>query len=280
MAISMLMPLSMILSGATLTALILKASILKALFQCIVAMVFLFTLGFFFNFGIVDIATKCFLYWLPVIFITLIFKKNSSFTLTVQLLSIISILFLIYFFIVVGQPDIFWSEILINFSTILTDSGLREEALLIQNQMNLIIEQISSIIAVMIWSSYVFILAFGLNIYNSDENTPNSLDSFSDLNLGKFIAVFAALCSLSLFFVDIYWLKNLTYMLLLFFWMQGLAVIHWFRNKRTIPRFLLAIIYVLLPVFNVLIVMLLAVVGYTDAWFNFRSRIKQLNIKN
>tara|TARA_B100000925_G_scaffold220711_1_gene169487 strand:- start:356 stop:1186 length:831 start_codon:yes stop_codon:yes gene_type:complete len=276
MAISMLMPFSMILSGATLTVLILKASILKALFQCIVAMVFLIILGFFLNFGIVDIATNSFLYWLPVIFITLIYKKNSSFTLTVQLLSIISIIFLIYFFIVVGQPDTFWSEILNNLSTILTDSGLRDEALLIQNQMNLIIEQISSIIAVMIWSSYVFILAFGLNIYNSDESTSNSLDSFSDLNLGKFIAVFAALCSLSLFFADIYWLKNLTYMLLLFFWLQGLAVIHWFRNKRIIPRFLLVIIYVLLPVFNVLIVMLLAVVGYTDAWFNFRSRIKTI----
>ena len=146
--------------------------------------------------------------------------------------------------------------------------------------MNLIIEQISSIIAVMIWSSYVFILAFGLNIYNSDESIPNSLDSFSDLNLGKYIAVFAALCSLSLFFSDIYWLKNLTYMLLLFFWLQGLSVIHWLRGKRIIPRFFLVIIYVLLPVFNVLIVMLLAVVGYTDAWFNFRSRIKQLKIKN
>ncbi len=276
MAISMLMPFSMIVSGATLTVLILKSSILKALFQCIVAMVFLIILGFFLNFGIVDIATNSFLYWLPVIFITLIYKKNSSFTLTVQLLSIISIIFLIYFFIVVGQPDTFWSEILNNLSTILTDSGLRDEALLIQNQMNLIIEQISSIIAVMIWSSYVFILAFGLNIYNSDESTSNSLDSFSDLNLGKFIAVFAALCSLSLFFADIYWLKNLTYMLLLFFWLQGLAVIHWFRNKRIIPRFLLVIIYVLLPVFNVLIVMLLAVVGYTDAWFNFRSRIKTI----
>ena len=276
MAISMLMPFSMILSGATLTVLILKASILKALFQCTVAMVFLIILGFFLNFGIVDIATNSFLYWLPVIFITLIYKKNSSFTLTVQLLSIISIIFLIYFFIVVGQPDTFWSEILNNLSTILTDSGLRDEALLIQKQMNLIIEQISSIIAVMIWSSYVFILAFGLNIYNSDESTSNSLDSFSDLNLGKFIAVFAALCSLSLFFADIYWLKNLTYMLLLFFWLQGLAVIHWFRNKRIIPRFLLVIIYVLLPVFNVLIVMLLAVVGYTDAWFNFRSRIKTI----
>jgi len=276
MAISMLMPFSMILSGATLTVLILKSSILKALFQCIVAMVFLIILGFFLNFGIVDIATNSFLYWLPVIFITLIYKKNSSFTLTVQLLSIISIIFLIVFFIVVGQPDTFWSEILNNLSTILTDSGLRDEALLIQNQMNLIIEQISSIIAVMIWSSYVFILAFGLNIYNSDESTSNSLDSFSDLNLGKFIAVFAALCSLSLFFADIYWLKNLTYMLLLFFWLQGLAVIHWFRNKRIIPRFFLVIIYVLLPVFNVLIVMLLAVVGYTDAWFNFRSRIKTI----
>tara|TARA_B100000579_G_C22733412_1_gene805443 strand:- start:50 stop:868 length:819 start_codon:yes stop_codon:yes gene_type:complete len=268
------MPFSMILSGATLTALILKASILKALFQCLVAIIFLFILGFFFNFGIVDIATNGFLYWLPVICITLLFKKNSSFTLTIQLLSIISILFLIYFFIVVGQPDIFWSKILINFSTILSDSGLRDEALLIQNQMNLIIDQISSIIAVMIWSIYVFILAFGLNIYNSNENTPNSLDSFSDLNLGKYIAVFAALCSLSLFFLDVYWLKNLTYMLLLFFWLQGLSVVHWFRGKKIIPRFLLVIIYVLLPVFNILIVMLLAVVGYTDAWFNFRSKIK------
>jgi hypothetical protein len=35
----------------------------------------------------------------------------------------------------------------------------------------------------------------------------------------------------------------------------------------------LIVVYALLPVLNALLVMALAVLGYTDAWFGYRTRI-------
>jgi membrane-anchored glycerophosphoryl diester phosphodiesterase (GDPDase) len=66
---------------------------------------------------------------------------------------------------------------------------------------------------------------------------------------------------------------NLAYLCFLFFWLQGLSLIHWFHEKGLLPTLGLILTYVMLPFLNVFMVMILAVAGYTDAWFNFRLRI-------
>jgi uncharacterized protein YybS (DUF2232 family) len=59
------------------------------------------------------------------------------------------------------------------------------------------------------------------------------------------------------------------------FWLQGLAIIHWLHAERGMPVLLVILAYALLPFLNALLLMALAVVGYIDAWFEFRrSRLR------
>jgi uncharacterized protein YybS (DUF2232 family) len=58
------------------------------------------------------------------------------------------------------------------------------------------------------------------------------------------------------------------------FWLQGLAILHWLHAEQRLPVFVVIMTYALLPFLNVLLVISLAVVGYMDAWFDFRARAK------
>jgi hypothetical protein len=49
---------------------------------------------------------------------------------------------------------------------------------------------------------------------------------------------------------------------------------HWLHAGKRLPLFVLLTTYafLLVPVLNGLIVIALAILGYLDAWFNFRAR--------
>ena len=273
----MLMPFSVLLSGATIFALVLNFPLIRIAVQSILALGILTLIGLFLNFGFYEIFLNSLFVWLPAILLAMVYVKSSSTTLTIQVLSLITIGALLIFYLLVENPESFWNQILINTKDILLESGLDDEAMIIQDQMNLISGQIVSMIGVMIWSLYSFLVTLGVNISHSNDVDSKKSGSFINLNLGKSIASIAALSSLSLFVFDSLWIENLAYMSLLFFWLQGLSIIHWLRANNIISRFFLVFLYILFPILNIFIVMLLAVVGYTDAWFNFRSKIKVFN---
>ena len=273
----MLVPFSVLLSGATMFALVLNFPLIRIAVQSLFALGILTLIGLFLNFGFYEIFLNSLFVWLPAILLALVYVKSSSTTLTIQVLSLITIGALLIFYLLVENPESFWNQILINTKDILLESGLNDEAVIIQDQMNLISGQIASMIGVMIWSLYSFLVTLGVNISHSNDVNSKKNGSFINLNLGKSIASIAALSSLSLFVFDSLWIENLAYMSLLFFWLQGLSIIHWLRANDIISRFFLVFLYILFPILNIFIVMLLAVVGYTDAWFNFRSKIKVFN---
>jgi uncharacterized protein YybS (DUF2232 family) len=69
------------------------------------------------------------------------------------------------------------------------------------------------------------------------------------------------------------WLQSLAVVLLAVFWIQGLAVLHWMFVDGELPMFVVITVYVLLPFLHVFLIMALAVIGYTDAWFRYRRRV-------
>jgi len=73
------------------------------------------------------------------------------------------------------------------------------------------------------------------------------------------------------------WLQSLAIVLLAVFWLQGLAVIHWMVVDGELPLFVAIMVYVLLPFLHLFLMMALAVVGYTDAWFGYRRRVVKSN---
>ena len=273
----MLMPFSVLLSGATMFALVLNFSLIRIAVQSVFALGILTLIGLVLNFGFYEIFLNSLLVWIPAILLALVYVKSSSTTLTIQVLSLMTIGALLIFYLLVKNPELFWNQILINTKDILLESGLNNEAMIIQDQMNLISGQIVAMIGVMVWSLYSFLVTLGVNISQSNDTNAKNNGSFINLNLGKSIASIAAISSLCLFVFDYLWVDNLAYMSLLFFWLQGLSIIHWLRANNIISRFFLIFLYILFPILNIFIVMLLAVVGYTDAWFNFRSKIKVFN---
>ena len=77
------------------------------------------------------------------------------------------------------------------------------------------------------------------------------------------------------FVIDATWLQNIAFMVFVMFMLQGLAIVHWLRGEAVLPAFAVVGVYVLLPFLQVLLVMVLALIGYTYAWFDFRRRFKK-----
>ncbi len=81
-----------------------------------------------------------------------------------------------------------------------------------------------------------------------------------------------AVASVAAVFVEVVWLRNFAFFVFVIFWIQGLAILHWLHAEKRLPLVLLLVVYALIPLLSALPVISLAVVGYTDAWFDFRAR--------
>jgi uncharacterized protein YybS (DUF2232 family) len=75
--------------------------------------------------------------------------------------------------------------------------------------------------------------------------------------------------------VDVPWIQNVAFVLFVVFWLQGLAIVHWMHAQQMLPVGAVAAIYVLLPFLQVLLITGLGILGYMDAWFEFRRRMKK-----
>ena len=270
----MILPFSIILGGATIISLALKYRFINILKQCFISISGLILLGLVVNITIYEILITALMTWMPALILVMILQRTRSFVLTIQISAIVAILLLLLFYFLVGNTGLFWNQILINLSEILVQSGLTEQANIIKNQSAVISQQMTILMITMTWSMYSIILILGCAIYRASTLEVLDYGKFSDLNFGRFFAIITAISSLLLFVFNVEWLINLAYLCFLFFWLQGLALIHWFHEEGSLPTIGLILVYVMLPFLNVLIIMILAVAGYTDAWFNYRLRMK------
>ena len=87
--------------------------------------------------------------------------------------------------------------------------------------------------------------------------------------------VFFFLASLLALVVNGVWLQNVAFVMFAMFWLQGLAIVHWLHAEEILPLGAVVAVYVLLPLLQVLVSTALAIIGYMDAWFGFRRRIKK-----
>jgi uncharacterized protein YybS (DUF2232 family) len=69
------------------------------------------------------------------------------------------------------------------------------------------------------------------------------------------------------------WVQNVAFVLFVIFWLEGLALLHWLRRAGRLPTLVLAAVYVLTVLLGPVLVTAVGVIGYTDAWFNYRPRI-------
>ena len=123
------------------------------------------------------------------------------------------------------------------------------------------------------WLLHVVAFLAGYAAYMSLPGKSDGFGRFSELNFGRVLALVLALTSIAAMFSAWFWLQNTALLLFAIFWLQGLAVLHWLRARGQFPGILLAAVYVLTLLLGPLLVSAVGVMGYTDAWFDYRLRI-------
>jgi hypothetical protein len=207
--------------------------------------------------------------WLPVLLLAVVLLSTRSLTLTVQVSVIVAVTTMIGFYVVVADPVAFWQPYLDLMAEVARQSGLQ----LNEELLNAEVMTVSAALA--FWMLYVTGLLLGYALYRKLPAETSHYGWFRDLNFGRVIAFTMALVSLLAVVVGVTWLKNVAFVLFVTFWIQGLALLHFMRAEKLIPSGAVVAVYVLVPLLQVLMITALAVVGYMDAWFGFRRRLKK-----
>ena len=266
LATTLLLPAPQLTSGVIMVLLLLGQGTKLAIIEAAIAASVLLTVSLLFGVSIPSVVSLMTATWLPVLLLALLLVSSRSLTLTMQVSVIVAALALTGFYVVVADPVAFWQPYITAMAEVVRQNNLQLNTELLTAE----VMTVSAVLA--FWMLYTAGLLLGYALYKRLPRETSDFGRFRDLNFGRVIASTMALTSLLAFVVDVTWLQNLAFVMFVVFWIQGLAIVHWMRVKRRLPLAAVIAVYALLPFLQILLMTALAVLGYADAWFNFRRR--------
>jgi len=272
LALTLLMPLVQILSGAIIAFLVLYQGPTKSMLQGMVAVAIVSAIALITGGSAVAALIGGLVTWTPVFLLAALLRQWRSVNLALQVSVIVALLGMLAFFVVVPDPIAFWKSVLSAFSLVFSEAGLHEQADVLLTQQDVIAPQMTLIFVFTSWSMIVCMTLLGNALYQKLPGSSPNYGQFRDLNFGRVLAIVMAVTSLAAMASSAVWIQNVSFLMFSVFWLQGLAIAHWLRAEGRMPGFALVLVYVLLPILNFLVVVGLAVAGYADAWFAFRRR--------
>lgn len=99
---------------------------------------------------------------------------------------------------------------------------------------------------------------------------------FHELRLGQSMALMASLVLAAVWLLKLPVLTNLVLLVILIYALQGIALLHGVVSKARLNRFWLVGFYALMLVMPLYVLLLLCLLGFIDAWLDFRARLKPL----
>ena len=269
LTVSLLLPAPQLTSGAILVLLVLAQGVRTATIEASIAAVLLALVSLFLGGSLASVFVLAAGTWVPVISLAIVLAKVRSLTLTLQVSVIVATAVLLLFQIAVPDPSAFWQPYLDVIIEMIRDNGLQLDT-------SLLTADVMTISAVLVfWMLYTSALSIGYWMYGQSSAETADFGRFQDLNFGRVIAFTMALASLLALVIDATWLSSVAFVLFVMFMMQGLAIMHWLHGRGILPLVAVVSTYVLLPFLQVLLVMVLALIGYSDAWFGFRRRFNK-----
>lgn len=267
LAVTLLLPAPQLTSGAIMVLLVLVQGIRLAVIEASVAAPVLAVAFVLFGGTLASVIVLMAVTWVPVMLLAVSLVTMRSLTLTLQMTVIVAVAALLVFQIAVPDPTAFWQPYLDIMAAVIRENGLQLDT-------ELLTADVMTISAVLVfWMLYTVALLIGYWLYQQLPVEVHDFGRFRDLNFGRVIAFTMLLASLLALVIDATWLQNVAFVTFVMFMMQGLAIIHWLHGEGILPVAALVAVYVLLPFLQVLLVMVLALIGYADAWFGFRRRM-------
>lgn len=275
LAATLLLPLLQVLSGVIMALLVLRQGIRVAAIEGLVAGGLLALIALIVNAPVPDVIVAMLTTWLPALLLAALLQFSRSLTLTMQVSVIVAAVIVIVFHVVVSDPLAFWQSMLTVMAEISQEMGLQEQAEFLVSEQLLVAGQMTMMVVFSTWTLYAAIILLGYLLYKNLPVETRDFGKFRDLNFGRVIALLMASASLLAVVTNAMWLQNIAFLLFAVFWLQGLAVVHWLHAEGHMPIFAVIAVYALMPILHVMLVMALAVLGYTDAWFRYR-RIRKV----
>ena len=273
LAATLLLPLLQMVSGVIMVLLVLKQGARTAVLEAAVAGVILALVALVTGSPLMQILVAALSTWLPAIMLGLVLQATRSLTLTVQVSVLVAALAVVGFYIVIDDLVAYWDPVMTVLLEWTRANNLQEQARLMESDPVMTANMLTMAIVLSTWMLYSVYLVFGYWLYKLIPGESGDYGRFSDLNFGRVIALIMALLSLLAFVTGAAWLQSVAFVLFAVFWLQGLAVVHWLHSVGNLPLLVVIMTYVLLPFLHVFLIMALAVLGYTDAWFTFRRRV-------
>jgi uncharacterized protein YybS (DUF2232 family) len=210
--------------------------------------------------------------WLPGMALALLLQRMRSLTLLLQTTVLAAMVVIAGLYVVLGDPAAYWYAMLEHFAGVWRDAGLQQEAEIFVELLPYA-PQMTGIFVSIGWLLHVVAFLTGYAAYISLPGQSDGFGRFLDLNFGRVLALALALASIAAMITASIWVQNVAFVLFVIFWLQGLALLHWLRRAGRLPTVVLAAVYVLTVLLGPVLITAVGVIGYTDAWFNYRPRI-------
>lgn len=206
-------------------------------------------------------------FWFMVVLVAEVLRRSNNLALAILTGLVIVVLMVLACFILVPDPVQMWYELIIQFvqTTGLDLPGLSDQQ--IKLWAKLMTGGLATTGLILIVVSVLFGRWWQARLVESD----GFRQEFHQLRLGRVLTVIAVGLLVLSVVTDSALLVALSAPTLVVYLFQGLAVIHAFVRQQTNSSWSIAIVYVLLILFQQL-VLLISLMGIVDAWLDSRRR--------
>jgi hypothetical protein len=273
LAATLLLPLLQIVSGIVMVLLVLRQGLLLATVEGLIAGALVALVNAAAGMPVAAVITNVAIVWLPAVVLAAILQRTQSLTLTLQVTVLLAALATAGFYFVVPDPTAWWQHVLEVWSKIAREANLPAQTDFMKSNPAMMANRMTMAAVLFFWMLFTVNMLFGYRMYTDLPGESRNFGRFRDLNFGRVLAVLMALTVLLATLTGAAWLQSTAFVLFAVFWLQGLAIVHWLYAAGVVPLFVVIATYALLPVLNVIWVLALAVLGYTDTWFEYRQRL-------
>lgn len=216
--------------------------------------------------------------WLPVYLVTLVLGYSRSLAKAMSMAAAIGLLGVLLVHLFLADPTAWWQQTLAPFMQLLTEQegwqlSDADTALMFENLAGIMIGLLAAAVTFNIIVALLIGRAWQASLYDAGAFGRE----FTHIVLGKPLAIVTALlmlASITSVTESLPILADSLSVLLVLFAFQGIAVVHAIVRERQKSTAWLVVMYVLLVLILPQMASLLATLGITEQWFNFRKHQK------
>ncbi len=214
--------------------------------------------------------------WLPVLAASLVLGYTRSLAASLLVAGGLGLLFVAGMYIFIPEPALWWQELMAPFWDMVSQqSGWKLDLKETQEMVALLSTMMTGIVAASLTINIIVGLLIGRALQAKLYNPGGFADEFQQLSLGKL----TAMLTVGLMVITILplgsalaFLRECLPVVLVVFALQGLSVVHAIVKNQQKSIFWLVAIYVMLILILPQMLIILAVIGILEQWFNFRHR--------